>query len=176
MKQSNIVTALFKTLIITLFSLSLCQAQFEVEVDPLAYILKGFSLHGIYLLDETKIDIGVFGLELPEDSDNKSYTVYFKGAGFKYDWYGSSLNGFFTGIQGSIATVDFTNASQNKNRIVTSTGVRTGYRWSWGHFFVTPWVSVDYNHNWGTEVEIQGTKYKHTPISLFPTIHLGYHF
>ncbi|MGL1903687.1 MAG: autotransporter outer membrane beta-barrel domain-containing protein [Fibrobacterales bacterium] len=176
MQQSRTTTTLITTLIIFFVLLSPCHAQFEIEVDPLAYILKGYSLHGIYLLDETKIDVGVFGLELPEDSDNKNFTVYFKGAGFKYDWYGNALDGFFTGIQGSIATVEFSYASQNKNRIITSSGVRVGYRWSWGHFFVTPWVSVDYNHNWGSEVVIQQNKYDYTSISLFPTIHLGYHF
>ena len=152
--------------------------SFEIEVDPIAYMLKGYSLHGIYILEQTKIDLGIFGLELPSTSPNKEFTVTFKGFGFKYDYFGNSIEGFFTGIQASMAWVDVSlnNSSAEASRTVYNLGIRSGYRWSWGHFFVSPWMSVDYNILPEDNINLEGKKYEHQPFTIFPTVHLGYSF
>lgn len=58
-------------------------AAVEMEVDPIAYGLEGYSFHLNLAGEGARFDMGVFALELPEDKDNPNYTVSFEGAGIK---------------------------------------------------------------------------------------------
>lgn len=161
----------------------LAQAEIEIEVDPIAFALKGHSFHLIYSAESTRYDLGVFALELPEDSNNEHFTVFFKGSGFKVDYFGSQVDGVFAGIQASATHVDFDYddpdddiEEQSAQRVVRNYGVRIGYRFGTDGFYVSPWISVDQNVMEGKDVELAGQTYELKAISFFPTVHVGYQF
>src|SRR5690625_3613695 len=62
--------------------------RFDVEIDPIAYALNGFSVHGGYTTGPWRIDLGTIGLEYP-DALNSSDAVEasFVGAGWKLEHF-----------------------------------------------------------------------------------------
>ncbi|MCP4296969.1 MAG: hypothetical protein GY786_15305, partial [Proteobacteria bacterium] len=158
-------------------------AEVEIEIDPIAYALKGNSLHLIYSGASSRVDLGTFALELPEAEKNENYTVYFKGQGIKWDYFGKSVEGVFWGIQASSTEVNFrfedpsdSSNTGETNRRVNNYGIRVGYRFGSDGFYITPWISVDKNELLGDDVVLQGEKYDFEETSYFPTVHVGYQF
>jgi hypothetical protein len=187
--QSIFKNTPMRLMVIGIVSFSFCllagsaSAEIEIEVDPFAYALKGHSFHTIYSGDKNRFDLGVFALELPEDGENENFTVIFNGYGVKWDFFGKSINGGFWGIQASSTKMNFEYndpddglSSETTTRVVNNYGIRLGYRFGTDGFYLTPWISVDKNEMIGEEVELSGVKYKLKPISIFPTVHLGYRF
>ncbi|MBF0280921.1 MAG: hypothetical protein HQM13_24225 [SAR324 cluster bacterium] len=165
------------------FSAGKAAAEIEIEVDPIAFALKGHSFHVAYAGDENRFDLGIFALELPEDSSNKYFTVFFKGYGVKWDYFGGSVEGGFIGVQASTANVEFEYddpddniSKQSTRRRVNNYGVRVGYRFGADGFYITPWISADKNELIGDPVVLAGEEYDLSEISLFPTVHIGYRF
>lgn len=162
---------------------SVIYAEIEIEIDPIAYALKGHSFHAIYSGSSSRVDLGGFALELPEDSKNKHFTVFFRGYGMKWDYFGSSVDGLFWGIQASTADVyfDFDDPDDaldkaSTTRRVNNYGTRVGYRFGTDGLYISPWISVDYNELIGKDVELGNQKYDFQTISFFPTVHVGYRF
>jgi len=44
-----------------------------------------------------------------------------------------------------------------------------------GGLYVVPWVSVSYNFD-GDDVVIGGQEFTRSPVTIFPTVHLGWRF
>jgi hypothetical protein len=64
-----------------------------IEMDPIAYALKGYSLHGGLETDGFRFQIGAFGLDIPEaTSNNQNYKLRQTGIGFKIDYFGKRLH------------------------------------------------------------------------------------
>ncbi|MGK0291330.1 MAG: hypothetical protein ACI86H_002797 [bacterium] len=175
--------------IIFFFGFLLCSfgqnafAEIELEIDPIAYVLKGYSFHVAYAGKSTRLDAGFFALELPKDSTNENYTVSFEGSGLKLDYIGNRIDGFFSGIQYSRAKVKFIYDDSEDNlteeetsRYIKNYGVRIGYRFGKKGLYLSFWVSVDYNKLEGDDVILGGKEYDFKDITFFPTVHIGYRF
>ena len=154
----------------------------EVEVDPFAYALEGYSLHLILAGEQQRFDMGVFALELPEDADNPNYTVYFEGAGVKWDFNGSRIDGTFWGFEYASSTLTFryddpSDASPSVETIrqLKQFGVRLGYRFGKEGWYVSPWIGVS-KGRLSEPVVLNGQPYQFDEWFIFPTIHIGYRF
>ena len=183
MKTSPFQKLFWVSLLTFVFGFSGSALSLEIEVDPIAYALKGYSLHLVYPQETTRFDVGVFAIELPEDSDNANFDVYFQGYGLKWDYFGKDPDGLFAGIQASVVEAQFTynNSSslyheESTSRTVNNYGVRIGYRFGFGNAFVSPWISVDYNEISGEDVKFGDETYQQKTVTFFPTVHLGYRF
>lgn len=155
-------------------------AQVEVEVDPIAYALRGYSVHVAKVLGRTRVDAGVFGLEVPTAfHGNDGWNSSMRGVGMKWDYVGASSDGFFAGLDGGYArgayTFDATGTTEKRD--IIGLGVRGGYRYSIGRrgLFISPWASVSYNLD-GDDVRVGSATFKRRKIELFPTVHLGWRF
>jgi hypothetical protein len=155
-------------------------AQVEVEVDPIAYALHGYSLHVAKVLGRTRLDVGAFGVEVPSRvHGNEGWTATMRGVGLKWDYVGSSSYGAFVGVDPGYVqaryTVDAT--GQSETRGIIGIGIRGGYRLPLGPrgLYVTPWASVSYNLG-GDEVRIGNARFARKSVEIFPTIHIGWRF
>lgn len=166
--------------VLVLFHLSAAQASrgFEVEIDPLAYFMKGYSLHGAVTFDRSRVDLGVFGLEVPQAvHGNDNYKYSFTGFGLKYDIFGSKLDGVFFGIDGGYVRGRFEHTPTGEviYRDQFGIGPRIGYRFGADGLYISPWISVSYVFG-GKEVKLGGETFQSPPIQIFPTVHIGYRF
>ena len=155
----------------------------EIEVDPLAFALKGYSFHVIFPFENSRIDSGFFGLELPENSKNEYYTVRFDGYGLKWDYIGNSIEGMFFGVEAarSMVTLQYDRPNdglslQETTRQMTTYGFRIGYRFGKEGFYISPWLGISKADLSGAPVKLSGSEYRQEEIVLFPTVHIGYRF
>lgn len=151
-----------------------------VEIDPLAYALNGYSLHGGVEMDEFRFQIGVFGLDIPEmASNNANYKIRQTGYGFKIDYFGERSDGAFIGIEYGATEAAYKLASANftENRPANLAGIRVGYKYinDYG-FYVMPWVGIDKNLSDITPVNPTGERYNVSEYLIFPTVHIGVQF
>ncbi len=152
----------------------------EVETDPIAWALDGFSLHAATLVGPTRLNVGVFGIEIPTGfHGNDGWTSTMRGAGMKWDWVGDSSEGLFAGIDGGWMQTRYSldDGGGREERDVFGLGLRGGYRYLLGSrgLYVSPWVSVSYNAL-GDQVAIGDATFDRSRIIVFPTLHIGWSF
>jgi hypothetical protein len=158
--------------------------KIEIEIDPVAYVLKGYSFHLIYTHRHLRYDVGIFGLEQPKSLRTvKNYKAVSNGAGFKINYQFKPLNSFYTGIDVGIGktklTSNITGDSDTNNDI--NIGIHGGYKvflFSKTHNFlngiyITPWAGVSYNYFYTI---VKFVDYKENPVGYFATLHVGYRF
>ncbi|MEO7049822.1 MAG: hypothetical protein ABI091_31245, partial [Ferruginibacter sp.] len=82
---------------------------FELEVDPLAYVLNGYSVHGSYNYNHFKYDVGFYGIQVPTELDNnKNFTTKSIGFGLKVAYLFKYVNGFYIAFDGDFLQNDVT--------------------------------------------------------------------
>lgn len=151
----------------------------DIELDPLAYALGGTSVHVGIHEGHIRGDLGAFSLDVPEAfHGNEGFALSMAGAGAKVDYFPfSKRSGFFAGVEASFAktTVIEEESRSAVRRTNLNLGVRAGYRIDLTDaLFLSPWVGVGYAT--GDDVLIAGKTFKHTHLTLFPTVHVGYKF
>ena len=73
--------------------------RFEVEADPIAYALQGYSFHGILVINRLRIDGGIFGIAQPEGySGNDGFHTYSSGYGLKVNYLLNKKETLFAGF------------------------------------------------------------------------------
>lgn len=156
-------------------------ANFDIEIDPIAYTMNGFSVHGGYHIDRWRIDLGVFGLEHPDWlHGNDDFTSSFIGAGWKLDrYFNDYADGWFAGLEGGVMQLEVTHRDidTEHNRLHYSVGVRGGYRWNTGlgKLYIVPWLGLGVTLN-AEDITVNGDVYENSVFQPFPTVHLGWIF
>jgi hypothetical protein len=159
---------------------ALGQSKWDIEIDPLAYIFKGFSVHAGYEHRKFRYDVGVFGLEEPE-AIHKQENFRHKGigAGIKADYLFKSYEGVFAGLSLSSALHTYTYLPDNTDveRFGLSCSIRTGYRFVIGqHFTIVPWGDIGYVLNQEDPVNVNNETFPTDRVKYFLTVHFGWKF
>lgn len=160
--------------------------RIELEIDPIAYALKGYSVHLIHVQNRWRKDLGVFAIQQPEGyGPNVGYKVYSAGVGAKLNYLLNKKETWFAGIGGGYVENNIKHivSAQTAVQKLVSFGVHAGYRWSpfrnsgsaFKGLYIAPWASLDYNHTLNA-VRFDAGPYKQAKLSVFPTVHLGYKF
>ena len=159
---------------------------FELEVDPIAYLLNGYSLHGIYHRNHLRFDLGVYGIEQPEFAHgNEGFEVKNQGVGLKVNYLFKDVQGFYAGVDGGYASTQatFNKTGEKDTGHSYSLGVHAGYRFfpflrSDGFLkglYINPWAGIGYSFIYD-EVKFPAESFKENKTTFFPTIHIGYRF
>lgn len=156
------------------------RAQVEVEADPIAYVLDGYSGHLAYVAHSARISIGVFGVDVPEFfHGNEGWTMRSRGVTVKADYLMANPDGFFVGFDTGYqrATLTLESMDANEDQDLFGVGTRTGYRVTFPGigFYVVPWVSVSYLFG-ADDVVLDGETFAQGSVQVFPTVHLGWRF
>ncbi len=161
------------------------KAHFDVELDPIAYALNGFSVHLGYQKNGIRYDAGIFGLDEPSSfSVNKDFKVKLKGFGFKAIYLGNKPGGWFAGIgtdYGFVNAAHKVSGEQRKGNTL-GIGINGGYRILVGKaaktgsgFYISPWLGID-KVFLVNKPAFTTAAYKEQNIRFFPTVHLGWRF
>ncbi|MGA8086225.1 MAG: hypothetical protein WCA10_02890 [Terracidiphilus sp.] len=160
----------------------MARAQWEVETDPAAYALKGFSAHVGRPIWKGKAEVllGAYGLETPKAwHGNEGFTETSKGIALKPDYFPlKPAKGLFVGMEADFSRdhYRFDSTGEDLQRNHFRLGPRLGYRFDVGrHFYISPWCAVVYQFNSQDEV-ISGHRFKQSNYTFFPTVHLGWRF
>ena len=157
---------------------AMAQVTYDLEVDPLAYMLEGHSVHLGISGDYGRMDLGVFGLKVSEDLLGKQgFEAEFTGAGIKLDAQKATEAGLFYGIEASRNKVDYRHLSTDTTitQYETNYGVRAGYRMITGNVTFSPWVGIGKNME-QAEISVGEDTLEKPKITVFPTLHVGYNF
>lgn len=156
----------------------------EIEIDPIAYLLNGYSVHGIYNHQHFRFDLGYYGIETPGKlTGNENYHIRSTGFGLKVNYLIKKVNGFYTGVDMGYGE---TTATENDSKFEDkghnlSLGGHLGYRlFLFPHqhnalngLYITPWAGISYNHVYD---KIKFANYKDSKLGYFATFHVGYRF
>ncbi len=160
--------------------LSVVRAQdIEVEVDPLAYMLKGYSVHGALAEKNLRVDLGVFGIEVPDAiHGNTGMTQFTQGVGLKAQYsFSEDRSGVFVGIGTDYSWTRYGSGGTQTQEAAPSVGVNFGYRFPIGSsgLYVTPWIGLDYTFA-SKQVAVGTQTFNQSSLRVFPTIHAGWRF
>jgi hypothetical protein len=102
-----------------------------------------------------------------------------RGAGVKVDYLGPRIDGWFVGAEGGYMRNRYRREGEPgvAERDVIGVGLRGGYRQPIGGrgLYLAPWVGVGYSFD-GEEVRIGGEEFARSPVTVFPTVHIGWRF
>jgi hypothetical protein len=155
-------------------------SHFDVEIDPIAYVARGHSLHLGFRVSRLRFDVGSFSLVVPEFVHGQpAFENQAGGYGLKADVYllepGS---GPFVGAEGAWFEQEIIDLRSQERREVSSyiAGGRVGWELPLGAgFFVRPWVGLSYRFG-NDVVRLPGGTFRQSPYGVFPTVHVGYVF
>lgn len=154
--------------------------HFDVEVDPIAYVARGHSLHLGFRFSRLRFDVGSFSLVVPEFvHGQEGFEDWGSGYGIKLDAYLLEAGqGPFVGAEGAWFEQEIVESSSDTRREVSSfmAGGRVGWELELGAgFYARPWVGLSYRFGNDTVKLANGT-FRQSPFVVFPTVHLGYIF
>lgn len=159
------------------------ESRIEIEVDPIAYALGGYSFHLGPALGSWKFDFGVAATDLTQSQtalvySNDNFKTKFESFGAKIDYIGSDQIGLHVGAQWDYAKFTYasTRNNQSAENAVQSFGLRIGYRFGRGTFYADPWIGFIQNYGGSGDVNVGGETYKQPRFQVFPTVHLGMRF
>ncbi len=158
----------------------------EIEVDPVAYILSGYSFHAIYQPGRFRFDAAVFGIMIPESfHGNKGFKVNMNGFGIKAHYLVKGTRGLFAGIGTGYITTNVTLEESGEKQTGGAIGIgpEVGYRIFFQKpvdgrqkgFYLSPWMGLSYNFI-PDKINFRNHGYKEQRWTFFPTIHIGYRF
>ncbi|MFC4874186.1 hypothetical protein [Negadavirga shengliensis] len=157
----------------------------EIETDPLAYFLSGYSFHLAYTFKHIRASMGVFGIEQPGFFlGNEKLAVFSSGYDLKADYLFGNLRGLFLGVQMTYGkeTIELKNGQAREENNGFTYGIRSGYRIMLGKkdkqfkgLYVIPWIAL--MHAPGAKpVQVGPEEYRPAAWIPFPTVHIGYRF
>lgn len=151
----------------------------DVEVDPLAYALSGFSLHAGLAYKHLRVDLGNYGMTLPRFAQpNREFDVSFVGFGLKAQYFFlASQAGLFAGADAGITRSHLvrSKSSEHADFSRVGVGVHGGYRIDlFAGVYITPWVGFSYTFA-QPALNLGDATYRPSSFSVFPAIHVGYH-
>ncbi len=149
----------------------------DVEVDPTAYALGGYSGHLGLGLGRVRLDLGAYAMDLPGflESD-AAFRTSFSGFGAKLQYFfRPARTGPFVGVDAGLTRLKVRHADSGEvgRQDQLGVGVHGGWRIAlpW-NLYATPWLGVGYSPN-ARAVQLRGDTYHPSAVTLFPAVHLG---
>lgn len=168
-------------------------SRLSLEIDPVTFLFKGYSLHVRYQPMFSKrllIGAGTYALDLPDaivdlNRENRdigwearvrsAFMIYgeFYAKKANHGWFIGEQIGFQS-LKVSLAREQSGSASFN-NLVLMTYG---GYSWHpyKGSFYIKPWVGIGYTRKVDGINRVGAIRYDVAPLLPFFTLHAGYTF
>jgi hypothetical protein len=152
----------------------------DVEVDPVAYLLDGYSFHVGLNTASVRYSVGLFSLGVPESfHGNSDFEHSFSGGGVKVNYFFRNTNyGFYTGIGTDMifSTFELKETGNTEEKTQFNISANIGYRLRiTKQLYINPWLGISYWLN-TSDFEIENKVFEQSPLGLFPTVHVGWRF
>jgi len=152
----------------------------DLEVDPLAYVFSGYSVHAGIGWKSLRLDLGVYAMDLPELlHGNEGWDASFDGGGLKLQWFFlDEQRGPFIDVSAGISRqkVELAATGATQTEDVLGVGIDAGWRFALPYgFYATPWVGASYDLN-SDDVMLDGQTFAKRKLLPFAAVHLGFRF
>jgi hypothetical protein len=156
------------------------EPSIDVEVDPMAFVLDGYSLHAGVGWNHFRLDLGAFAMAMPHAFHGQDgFAPSFDGFGAKLQFFPfAEQTGGFVGVGAGVTRLLVRREDSDLaiRRTQVGAGVHLGWRFDvYRGLYATPWVGFDYTFN-AKDVTLGDRTYANKPFTLFPAVHLGYRF
>ncbi|MGB3799448.1 MAG: hypothetical protein WA952_06500 [Lewinella sp.] len=161
------------------------RGHLEVEVEPAAFIFRGYSVNVGYQTGPIRISVKSFAANQPRlFAGNTFFAIQSSGVGFEVDYLFRPRSTPFIGLLSDFHSDQLFATSGGNTGVqqTVSAGVRLGYR----YFFarpVTPYRGfylsgslAGFTKLDATGMEIAGREIAPRPLYLIPAVNVGYHF
>lgn len=155
--------------------------QFEVEVEPVVYLLGGAGGHVGMQRGAWTYTVEVFHLTIPESMHgNDGFDASPLGVEFHLErFFGEEAGGFYAGPEAGLVRFDVTHRATGarERRTRYSVGVRGGYRWytGLGNLYLSPVVGLGYTLN-GAPIDVAGETFESGSVTPWGTVGIGWSF
>ena len=159
--------------------------RLEVEVEPAAFIFRGYSLNIGYQTGPLRISVKSFAFNQPIlFVGNTYFAVQSSGIGFEVDYLFRPRSTPFLGLLSDYHSDQvFTGGNSGAGlRRSVSAGLRTGYRYfpaqpgsRYRGIYLAGSVAV-FAKLGGSDVEVAGHHYGPRALYVIPAVNVGYHF
>ncbi len=166
------------------------KARLSIEVDPMTFAFKGYSVHLRVQPKATSpllLGIGTYAMDFPQpfvdmnpNNADQGWEVRLnQGYGVFGEYHFSEVNKkWFAGTQVSIqeykiGKTDIQSESKFSNLLIMP---YAGYTWQpfKFDFYIKPWAGLGYTTQIAGENKVDDSTYDISPVSPFMTVHLGY--
>jgi hypothetical protein len=151
----------------------------EVDGDPAAFFIDGFSLHVAVTGPWRRLDLGVYAIDEPKlIYGQDGWRTELRAWGLGWEAVGGLGPGFFAGVTAQLAVRTYIHEASETvvERHQLFVGPHIGYRIMLGdHFYLAPWLAVLYAYR-GDEVTVAGDRFDDVPYVIFPTVYAGWKF
>jgi len=168
------------------------KAKFSIEIDPVTFVFKGFSVHlriQPKYSDHLLLGAGVYAMDMPsvlvdlnKNNKDKGWNVRLnQGYGLFGEYHFTKVNKkWFAGGQTSIQEYIIKNdlvpgSSKFTNVLVMGYAGYTFQPFKFKLYF-KPWAGIGYTSLISGDNMIGEATYDISPISMFATLHIGYTF
>jgi hypothetical protein len=151
----------------------------EVDGDPAAYFVDGYSLHVAVVGAWQRIDLGCYAVDEPGFlHGNEGWDVSLRAWTLGWEHFFSGDDGFFAGLSVAVAVRTYalagTTLAVERHQLLV--GPHVGWRFMLGaHFYLEPWLAVQYAYR-GDAVTLDGRRFDDRPYVVFPTLYAGWRF
>ena len=151
-----------------------------MEIDPTAFLFRGYSLHVGLGWERVRLDLGAFAMAMPKAIEtNDAFDASFDGYGLKLQYFPfGAQRGGFAGVNATRAwqLTQLGGTELATRHAQLQLGVNAGWRFALGErLYVVAWLSVSRVFG-GRDVVLAEQTYEARRVSLFPAIHIGYRF
>ena len=149
----------------------------DVEIDPIAYALHGYSLHVGLDIGHLRYDLGVYAADVPRWlQGNSGFDTSERGVGIKAQYFlNDGRTRWFLGASfGPVREhIEDRATGERVSRDLYGAGVEAGYRIELGKgFYAKPWLGLDYLPR-ASDLLVAGQRYTEKQLQPFAAIHLG---
>ncbi|WP_116106052.1 hypothetical protein [Lewinella sp. IMCC34191] len=157
----------------------------EVELEPAAFIFRGYSINIGYQTGPIRISVKSFAANQPRlILGNTIFAIQSSGIGFEADYLFRPRSTPFVGLLSDYHSDQLFASSGGATgvRQSVSAGVRLGYRYFFAKlvkpyrgFYLSGSVAA-FTKLSGAQLEIDGRNIPPRPLYLIPAVNVGYHF
>jgi hypothetical protein len=156
------------------------RVSLDVEIDPLAYVFKGYSVHAGVRWWRLRFDLGAFAITVPEAfSTNEALEERYDGFGIKVDYRFATGRWIpFAGVSLSRALLHVRPHDSETTATTWQTvpAIRAGLEIEIAAgFYAAPWMSLGYAISDRSITRVGAETYESKTWGVFPTVHLGWH-
>jgi hypothetical protein len=151
----------------------------EMDGDPAAFFVDGFSLHVAALGPWHRIDFGCYAVDEPGFlHGNDGWNVELRGYEASWETFFSGDGGLFAGLGAHLVIRTYalagTGLAEERHQLLV--GPHVGWRfWLGPHFYLEPWLALMYAYR-GDAVTLAGKTFDDHPYAIFPTVYAGWRF
>jgi len=163
-----------------------------VEVDPATFAFNGYGVHLRYQpkkMDHLLVGLGLYAMDMPDvlvDLNPKNQSQGWElrlnqGLGIFAEHHFTEVHRkWFAGGQIGLQEYQIALEEQQGKESFTNLLVMgyAGYTWKpFGiNFYVKPWAGMGYTRKIAGDNRLANKTYDISPVTMFATLHLGYHF